>query len=50
MVSKLIESGEKRVKVMVAEDKWYGVTYKEDKDTVSAALNKMADEGLYEGI
>ena len=26
------------------------VTYKEDKDTVSAALNKMADEGLYEGI
>ena len=50
VVSKLIESGEKRVKVMVAEDKWYGVTYKEDKDTVSAALNKMADEGLYEGI
>ena len=50
VVSKLIESGEKRVKVMVAEDKWYGVTYKEDKDTVSAALNRMADEGLYEGI
>ena len=50
VVSNLIESGEKRVKVMVAEDKWYGVTYKEDKDTVSAALNKMADEGLYEGI
>ena len=50
VVSKLIESGEKRVEVMVAEDKWYGVTYKEDKDTVSAALNKMADEGLYEGI
>lgn len=50
VVSKLIESGEKRVKVMVAEDKWYGVTYKEDKDMVSAALNKMADEGLYEGI
>ena len=35
---------------MVAEDKWYGVTYKEDKDMVSAALNKMADAGLYEGI
>ena len=50
VVSKLIESGEKRVKVMVAEDKWYGVTYKEDKDMVSAALNKMADAGLYEGI
>ena len=50
VVTKLIETGEKRVKVLIAEDKWYGVTYKEDKDMVSAALNKMADEGLYEGI
>ena len=50
MVTKLIESGEKRVKVLIAEDKWYGVTYKEDKESVSAALNKMADDGLYDGI
>ncbi len=50
VVTELIESGEKRVKMLIAEDKWYGVTYKEDKETVSAALNKMADEGLYEGI
>ena len=50
VVTKLIETGEKRVKVLIAEDKWYGVTYKEDKDMVSAASNKMADEGLYEGI
>ena len=50
VVTKLIETGEKRVKVLIAEDKWYGVTYKEDKDMVSAALNKLADEGLYEGI
>ena len=50
VVTELIESGEKRVKMLIAEDKWYGVTYKEDKDMVSAALNKMADAGLYEGI
>lgn len=50
VVSSLIENGEKRVKVLIAEDKWYGVTYKEDKESVSAALNKMADDGLYEGI
>ncbi|HCD81430.1 MAG TPA: hypothetical protein DEQ65_03630, partial [Ruminococcaceae bacterium] len=30
VVTKLIETGEKRVKVLIAEDKWYGVTYKED--------------------
>lgn len=50
IVSKLIETGEKKVKVLVAEDKWYGVTYKEDKQDVCAALNKMIDEGLYEGL
>lgn len=50
IVSKLIETGEKKVKVLVAEDKWYGVTYKEDKEDVCAALNKMIDDGLYEGL
>ena len=50
VVSKLIETGEKKVKVLVAEDKWYGVTYKEDKEDVCAALNKMVDDGLYEGL
>ncbi len=50
IVSKLIETGEKKVKVLVAEDKWYGVTYKEDKQDVCAALNKMVDDGLYEGL
>lgn len=50
VVSKLIETGEKKVKVLVAEDKWYGVTYKEDKQDVCAALNKMVDNGLYEGL
>ena len=47
VVTKLIETGEKRVKVLIAEDKWYGVTYKEDKQMVSDAINKMADDGLY---
>lgn len=50
VVSKLIETGEKKVKVLVAEDKWYGVTYKEDKQDVCAALNKMVDDGLYKGL
>lgn len=48
VVDSLIKKGEKKVKVLVAEDKWYGVTYKEDKDKVSEALNKMIDAGLYD--
>ena len=50
VVSRLIEDGKKQVNVFVAEDKWYGVTYKEDKDTVVKAIGKMIDEGLYDGI
>lgn len=50
VVSGLIASGKKRVKVLIAEDKWYGVTYKEDKQMVSAAINKMAENGLYNGL
>ena len=36
--------------MLVAEDKWYGVTYKEDKKDVVAAIKEMTDGGLYEGI
>ena len=50
VVSQLIENGIKTVKVLVAEDKWYGVTYKEDKQMVVDAICKMADDGMYEGI
>lgn len=50
VVSSLIESGEKNVKMLVAEDKWYGVTYKEDKEMVVKAIGKMMADGLYDGI
>ncbi len=50
VVSELIEKGEKSVEVLVAEDKWYGVTYKEDKQNVVDAIAKMIDDGLYEGL
>lgn len=50
VVSSLIENGEKSVKVLVAEDKWYGVTYKEDKQNVVDAIGKMMEDGLYDGL
>ena len=41
--------GEKRatVKVLKSMDKWYGVTYKEDKPVVVAAIQKLKDDVLY---
>ncbi len=50
VVSSLIENGEKDVRVLVAEDKWYGVTYKEDKEQVVNAIGAMIDAGLYDNI
>ncbi len=50
VVSERIENGEKQVRVLVAEEKWYGVTYKEDKQVVVDAITKMMNDGLYEGL
>ena len=50
VVSERIEKGEKQVKVLVAEDKWYGVTYKEDKQVVVDAITKKLNDGLYVGL
>ena len=50
VVSNLIESGEKKVTVLVAEDKWYGVTYREDKDGVVEAIAQKIANGEYEGL
>lgn len=50
VVSERIERNEKKVRVLIAEDKWYGVTYKEDKQVVVDAITKMINDGLYEGL
>ncbi len=40
----------KRLMFSVAEDKWYGVTYKEDKPAVVASIGELIDKGYYDGI
>lgn len=47
VVSSLLEDDRAAVKVLESEDKWYGVTYKEDKPVVVAAIQSMKDSGLY---
>lgn len=50
VVSELIETNVKNVEMLTAEDKWYGVTYKEDKEMVVKAIGKMVVDGLYKGF
>lgn len=47
VVSELLEEEKAAVAVLKSADKWYGVTYKEDKPVVVAAIQKMKDEGVY---
>ena len=47
VVSQLLDEGKARARVLSSEDKWYGVTYKEDKPVVVEALARMRREGLY---
>lgn len=49
-VANIISRKDKKVKVLIADDRWYGVTYKEDKPKVVEAIGKMVADGLYEGI
>ncbi len=46
-VFKRIEEGKINVKVLDTNEKWYGVTYKEDKEELVNAINKMIEEGKY---
>ena len=47
VVTQLLEEGKARVKVLRSSDKWYGVTYKEDKPVVVAAIAEKTAAGLY---
>ena len=46
-VGDLIKSGEADVKVLSSGDRWYGVTYQEDKPGVVAAIQEKHAEGVY---
>ena len=47
VVDELLGENKATVKVLKSMDKWYGVTSKEDKPVVVAAIQRMKDEGLY---
>ncbi len=47
VVSELISEGKADVRVLDNSDKWYGVTYKEDKADVVAAFKRLTAEGVY---
>lgn len=47
VVTELLKEDQADVKVLKSEDKWYGVTYHEDKQSVVDALASMRKKGMY---
>lgn len=51
VVDSLVKCGKADVTVLTSSDKWYGVTYHEDKELVMKAFDDMRKAGLYpEGL
>jgi len=46
-MNEVIKSGKARVKVLPTMEKWFGVTYREDRDMVMNSLKKLVDRGVY---
>ena len=46
-VAEMIEKGEGSVEVLSSDDKWFGMTYPEDKPMVMASLRSKIESGYY---
>lgn len=46
-IDELLQADKVSVKVLDSHDKWFGVTYKEDKDYVVKSFAKLIEDGVY---
>ncbi len=46
-VDSVLKNGDARVKVLSSQDKWYGVTHREDKEIVKRAFASLTKAGVY---
>lgn len=47
VTDELIKEGNANVKLLSSNEKWFGVTYQEDKPGVKAGIKALVDKGLY---
>lgn len=48
VMGKLLRQNAVSIKVLSSQDRWFGVTYIEDKDSVVEAFNQLVEAGVYE--
>jgi len=49
-IDQIIKSGQEKVKVLKTDDKWYGVTYRDDLEGVVNAVRALVESGKYDGM
>ena len=47
VIDRHIKNGDIKMHVIETNSKWFGVTYKEDKDYVKKSINALVDDGVY---
>jgi len=47
VVNKLVRSGEASVKILDCREKWFGMTYREDREMVIAKIRELVDKQIY---
>ena len=47
IIDQLVREEKAQVKVLETRDKWFGVTYKEDKEAVVNSFKKLIEDGVY---
>jgi hypothetical protein len=47
MVNDMLADGRISVVAETSDDRWFGMTYREDRDTVAESLRLLTEEGVY---
>lgn len=47
IIEELLKEEKAKVKVLETTDRWFGITYREDKEIVEAEFSKLIEEGVY---
>jgi len=46
-IDKFVKSGEVTIRILMSNERWFGVTYREDKPFVVESINNMISKGIY---
>ena len=47
IIDKMLKEGRAEVSVLETRDKWFGVTYQEDKQSVMDSIHDLVKKGVY---